>query len=629
MSETTVTVSNSAASSNPDYPVAVDNDGTRNYQEVKLTLGAPGVNDGPVSASNPVPVTASSLPLPSGAATSANQTTIIGHVDGIEGSLSTISTTLNSQATAANQATLISSASSIDSTLSSLKRAEDAAAASGDSGIAALAVRRDSDGAQTNATGDYENLQTDASGYLKVSNKTALPTGTNTIGSVKLTDGTSTATVSSAVDSRNALDTRISSAVSKNIANFNSTSGGLGANGTKIFSPGGTRATYFDTDGYGLLRIAFIDNSAGASGGSLYIRWSHDGTNTAFNDPGDGTGGSNYDLGVNPSADGLTVVGRLIPLAARYVNFVYIQGSQAQGTTYPNVCEIRLDLLPTGFTSRVNVANSSLLVSGVGTTNQAGVLIAGFDSVSSPTAVNPVLVSAAGAVSVDSELPAAAALADSKANPTTPIIANAPYVWNGSTWDRQKSAVNALNSTGTGLPQAVLVGQYDDVSPTAVTENQFAHVRTSSRRALYNAADTAVITLHNGNSPASATTTAQTAVTDLGQYRSMTVYASIQGGTGGTLDIYIQMSPDAGTTWIDYAHFAQLAAGAAAITRSFSVCKDSQALTISTIGTGTTPALAANTVLGGNFGDRLRVVYVAGAGTSAGKAQTIFAVLST
>lgn len=36
------------------------------------------------------PVSAASLPLPSGAATAANQTTIIGHVDGIEGLLTTI-----------------------------------------------------------------------------------------------------------------------------------------------------------------------------------------------------------------------------------------------------------------------------------------------------------------------------------------------------------------------------------------------------------------------------------------------------------------------------------------------------------------------------------------------------------
>ncbi len=36
-----------------------------------------------------IPVSAASLPLPSGAATAANQTTIAGHVDGIEGLLTT------------------------------------------------------------------------------------------------------------------------------------------------------------------------------------------------------------------------------------------------------------------------------------------------------------------------------------------------------------------------------------------------------------------------------------------------------------------------------------------------------------------------------------------------------------
>jgi hypothetical protein len=39
------------------------------YQRVKITLGADGVNDGDVSSTNKMPVTASSLPLPSGAAT--------------------------------------------------------------------------------------------------------------------------------------------------------------------------------------------------------------------------------------------------------------------------------------------------------------------------------------------------------------------------------------------------------------------------------------------------------------------------------------------------------------------------------------------------------------------------------
>lgn len=69
------------------------------YQRVKVTLGADGVNDGDISSANPMPVdgsgvtqpvSAASLPLPTGASTAANQTTIIGHVDGIEALLTTI-----------------------------------------------------------------------------------------------------------------------------------------------------------------------------------------------------------------------------------------------------------------------------------------------------------------------------------------------------------------------------------------------------------------------------------------------------------------------------------------------------------------------------------------------------------
>lgn len=124
-------------------------------------------------------------------------------------------------------------------------------------------------------------------------------------------------------------------------------------------------------------------------------------------------------------------------------------------------------------------------------------------------------------------------------------------------------------------------------------------------------------------------TTAGTATTDLGRYRSMLVYASLQGATGGTLDVYLQGSPDGGTTWVDLVHFAQLAAGAAALYRVCAISKAGQQTTLTAVGTGSSPALAAGTVVGGDWGDRLRVVHTAGAGTSAGAAQTIKCVLSS
>lgn len=47
------------------------------------------------------------------------------------------------------------------------------------------------------------------------------------------------------------------------------------------------------------------------------------------------------------------------------------------------------------------------------------------------------------------------------------------------------SAANALNSTGAGILASQNVAQFDDVSPTAITENQFGNLRMSANRNLY------------------------------------------------------------------------------------------------------------------------------------------------
>lgn len=90
-----------------------------------------------------------------------------------------------------------------------------------------------------------------------------------------------------------------------------------------------------------------------------------------------------------------------------------------------------------------------------------------------------------GTFTVDSELPAAAALADAaSATPTTTTQGAVQLVMNATTLDRQRAVVAALDSTGTGIAAAGLVGQLDDTATAAVTENQFAPARISSRRAL-------------------------------------------------------------------------------------------------------------------------------------------------
>lgn len=68
-----------------------------------------------------------------------------------------------------------------------------------------------------------------------------------------------------------------------------------------------------------------------------------------------------------------------------------------------------------------------------------------------------------GTVTVDSELPAAAALADATANPTAPATADFLHGYNGSTWDRLRS------TTANGLVVDVSRIQDTVSGPTAIT----------------------------------------------------------------------------------------------------------------------------------------------------------------
>lgn len=67
-----------------------------------------------------------------------------------------------------NTGTTATNTGTISSTLTALSKAEDAAAASGDQGIQALAVRKDAQGSNVNADGDYSSLLTWSEGSLKV-----------------------------------------------------------------------------------------------------------------------------------------------------------------------------------------------------------------------------------------------------------------------------------------------------------------------------------------------------------------------------------------------------------------------------------------------------------------------------
>lgn len=129
--------------------LATDEIGGVHYPRSKMVWGVDGVA-ADVSAANPVPVSAESLPLPTGAATQATLGLIEGYF-----------------------------------------KAEDAAAGDGDKGLPLLAMRQAADTTSTTTDGDYTLLKIDEEGRLKVSTKPAsYPDITGDITAIQATIGT-------------------------------------------------------------------------------------------------------------------------------------------------------------------------------------------------------------------------------------------------------------------------------------------------------------------------------------------------------------------------------------------------------------------------------------------------------
>ena len=225
-------------------------------------------------------------------------------------------------------------------------------------------------------------------------------TGTQPVATgFKDSSGNAQFTTGKVLDSRGGVDTQASSIASKNIVDFRSTVTQLSAGQEKVFSPGGTRATYYDLDGYLGLNLSFIDNSSGGDGGKFYFRWSPDGTNTNYNDPGDGTGGSNYHLVDCTSTSGTNPYSGFIPKRARYLNIVFVNGVAAQGSAYPTSCNIDVTLYPSFFTNTVE-AGATVPVRATGLVAEPPFSIGGVDTPSAPTVINYLQVNSNGTASV-------------------------------------------------------------------------------------------------------------------------------------------------------------------------------------------------------------------------------------
>lgn len=133
-----------------------------------------------------------------------------------------------------------------------------------------------------------------------------------------------------------------------------------------------------------------------------------------------------------------------------------------------------------------------------------------------------------------------------------------------------------------------------------------------------------------GTSPAAAgTALVGAAQGGLERYSGLRIDAIIIGGTGGTVDLYLQRWLTTGI-WLDWCHFPQVAAG---VTKLYSclIGVEAAGATSSIIQVGQTTddptvgalVLPANTFIGA-ITDKIRMVAVAGAGTSAGAVQTVY-----
>lgn len=107
----------------------------------------------------------------------------------------------------------------------------------------------------------------------------------------------------------------------------------------------------------------------------------------------------------------------------------------------------------------------------------------------------------------------------------------------------------------------------------------------------------------------------------------MQVTAVVGDPVGGALDLYVQTSPDDGAHWFDQIHFASFSSGTGGVqVATLSAISQPASAAPVAVGTGLAPALVADTVVQGMGFNRLRLLMVAGSGTTAGTSVTVYVV---
>lgn len=179
-------------------------------------------------------------------------------------------------------------------------------------------------------------------------------------------------------------------------------------------------------------------------------------------------------------------------------------------------------------------------------TPRSNIIIEGADAGGSTQTGNPIVVALRDPSANAQNL---AAISTGDGVNGTRVVATGNTLFNGSTYDRSRSIVNATNSTGTGITAAGLVAQYDDTSPTAITENQFGNLRMSSNRNLYVTLRDAAGNERGLNIDTSGFLTAKGAPSDIDINGSNANHADKYYTNAGAVTDGIIWSPAAGKRW--------------------------------------------------------------------------------
>lgn len=388
-----------------------------------------------------------------------------------------------------------------------LGKAIDSAAGATDTGVALLAVRDDALSTLTPVDGDYVPLRVNDQGALHIVS-TGGPAGT------EYTEGATDATITgTAIMWEDAADTlrSVSAATPLPIVQIGATPAGTNNIGdVDVLTVPAPLSTAGNGTAATALRVTIASDSTGVVTltGSLPAGTNNIGDVDVLTVPaplsttGNGTAATALRVTLASDSTGTTAVTQA---TAANLNAQVFGGAAHDAAVAGNpllLAGYASAAAPTSVTADGDAVRLWALRNGaLATVLTAGGALIGGDATNG---IDVDVTRVTGTVTVDSELPAAVALADATATPTVPGVGAFLMGWNGTNWDRVDTANTGRLQvdvvTGGGSNASVLVdnnaftdgtssvtvlgGYFDEAAGTALTENDIAAIRINANRAL-------------------------------------------------------------------------------------------------------------------------------------------------